>query len=158
MGRQEMLPFRLDAFRMLTTGKRPIEDTAAALTCHGLLTRFPDLRIASIENGADWVIPFLDHLEDIYRRMPQMFDEDPVEAFKRNMYVAPFHEDDIAALVDVLGIDHLLFGSDYPHPEGLAEPCSYVDHLPKDMPQEDVEKIMGKNLARIMRVDAPVPA
>jgi predicted TIM-barrel fold metal-dependent hydrolase len=158
VGRQEMLPFRLDAFRTLTTGKRPIEDTAAALTCHGLLTRFPDLRIASIENGADWVIPFLDHLEDIYRRMPQMFDEDPVEAFKRNMYVAPFHEDDIASLVDVLGIDHLLFGSDYPHPEGLAEPCSYVDHLPKDMPQEDVEKIMGGNLARIMRVDAPVPA
>jgi predicted TIM-barrel fold metal-dependent hydrolase len=158
VGRQEMLPFRLDAFRTLTTGKRPIEDTAAALTCHGLLTRFPDLRIASIENGADWVIPFLDHLEDIYRRMPQMFDEDPVEAFKRNMYVAPFHEDDIASLVDVLGIDHLLFGSDYPHPEGLAEPCSYVDHLPKDMPQEHVEKIMGGNLARIMRVDAPVPA
>ena len=158
VGRQEMLPFRLDAFRMLTTGKRPIEDTAAALTCHGLLTRFPDLRIASIENGADWVIPFLDHLAETYRRMPQMFDEDPVEAFKRNMYVAPFHEDDIAALVDVLGIDHLLFGSDYPHPEGLAEPCSYVDHLPKDMPQEDVEKIMGKNLARIMRVDSPVAA
>jgi predicted TIM-barrel fold metal-dependent hydrolase len=158
VGRQEMLPFRLDAFRTLTTGKRPIEDTAAALTCHGLLTRFPDLRIASIENGADWVIPFLDHLEDIYRRMPQMFDEDPVEAFKRNMYVAPFHEDDIAALVDVLGIDHLLFGSDYPHPEGLAEPCSYVDHLPPDMPREDVEKIMGGNLARIMRVDSPVPA
>jgi predicted TIM-barrel fold metal-dependent hydrolase len=158
VGRQEMLPFRLDPFRFLTTGKRPIEDTAAALTCHGLLTRFPDLRIASIENGADWVIPFLDHLEDTYRRMPQMFDEDPVEAFKRNMYIAPFHEDDIATLVDVLGIDHLLFGSDYPHPEGLAEPCSYADHLPKDMPQEDVEKIMGGNLARIMRVDSPVAA
>jgi predicted TIM-barrel fold metal-dependent hydrolase len=158
VGRQEMLPFRLDAFRMLTSGKRPIEDTAAALTCHGLLTRFPDLRIASIENGADWVIPFLDHLDDTYRKMPQMFDEDPVEAFKRNMYVAPFHEDNIAELVKVLGPDHLLFGSDYPHPEGLAEPCSYADHLPKDMPQDQVEKIMGKNLARIMRVDSPVAA
>jgi predicted TIM-barrel fold metal-dependent hydrolase len=158
VGPQEMLPFRLDAFRMLTTGKRPIEDTAAALTCHGLLTRFPDLRIASIENGADWVIPFLDHLHDTYRKMPQMFEEDPVEAFKRNVYVAPFHEDDIATLVDLLGADHLLFGSDYPHPEGLAEPCSYVDHLPKDMPQDQVEMIMGGNLARIMRVDSPVAA
>jgi predicted TIM-barrel fold metal-dependent hydrolase len=153
-----MLPFRLDAFRMLTTGKRPIEDTAAALTCHGLLTRFPDLRIASIENGADWVMPFLDHLEDTYRKMPQMFDEDPIEAFKRNVYIAPFHEDDIAKLVEVMGIDHLLFGSDYPHPEGLAEPCSYADHLPPGMPREDVEKIMGGNLARIMRVSSPVAA
>jgi predicted TIM-barrel fold metal-dependent hydrolase len=153
-GPQEMLPFRLDAFRTFTMGKRPIEDTAAALTCHGLLTRFPDLRIASIENGADWVIPFLEHLADVHRKMPQMFDEDPVEAFKRNVYVAPFHEDDIAQLVEVLGVDHLLFGSDYPHPEGLAEPCSYADHLPSGMPEEDVAKIMGGNLSRIMRVPA----
>jgi predicted TIM-barrel fold metal-dependent hydrolase len=151
-GPQEMLPFRLDAFRTFTMGKRPIEDTAAALTCHGLLTRFPDLRIASIENGADWVIPFLEHLADVHRKMPQMFEEDPVEAFKRTVYVAPFHEDDIAQLVEVLGIDHLLFGSDYPHPEGLAEPCSYADHLPPGMPEEDVAKIMGGNLSRIMRV------
>jgi predicted TIM-barrel fold metal-dependent hydrolase len=153
-GPQEMLPFRLDAFRTFTMGKRPIEDTAAALTCHGLLTRFPDLRIASIENGADWVIPFLEHLADVHRKMPQMFEEDPVEAFKRNVYVAPFHEDDIAKLVDVLGVDHLLFGSDYPHPEGLAEPCSYADHLPPGMPEDDVAKIMGGNLSRIMRVPA----
>jgi predicted TIM-barrel fold metal-dependent hydrolase len=152
-GPMEMLPFRLDAFRMLTAGKRPIEDTAAALTCHGLLTRFPDLRIASIENGADWVVPFLDHLGDTYRKMPQMFAEDPVEAFKRNIYVAPFHEDDIQQLIDVLGVDHLLFGSDFPHPEGLAEPCSYVDHLPPGLPADDVAKIMGGNLARIMRVE-----
>jgi predicted TIM-barrel fold metal-dependent hydrolase len=45
-----------------------------------------------------------------------------------------------------------LFGSDYPHPEGLAEPCSYADHLPSGMPEEDVAKIMGGNLSRIMRV------
>jgi predicted TIM-barrel fold metal-dependent hydrolase len=157
-GPQEMLPFRLDAFRTFTMGKRPIEDTAAALTCHGLLTRFPDLRIASIENGADWVIPFLEHLADVHRKMPQMFDEDPVEAFKRNVYVAPFHEDDIAQLIGVLGVDHLLFGSDYPHPEGLAEPCSYADHLPPGLPEQDAAKIMGGNLARIMRVDVPAAA
>ena len=35
-----------------------------------------------------------------------------------------------ASIIDVIGADHVLFGSDYPHPEGLAEPCSYVDHLP----------------------------
>ena len=157
-GPQEMLPFRLDAFRTFTMGKRPIEDTAAALTCHGLLTRFPDLRIASIENGADWVIPFLEHLADVHRKMPQMFDEDPVAAFKRNVYVAPFHEDDIAQLIGVLGVDHLLFGSDYPHPEGLAEPCSYADHLPPGLPEQDAAKIMGGNLARIMRVDVPAAA
>ena len=66
--------------------------------------------------------------------MPHAFDEDPVEAFKRNVYVSPFHEDDLGKLVEVMGADHILFGSDYPHPEGLAEPCSYLDHLPPGMP------------------------
>src|SRR5436190_3532955 len=58
-GPSEMLPFRLDAFRMMTGKGRPITDTMTALTCHGLLSRFPDLRILSVENGADWVPPFL---------------------------------------------------------------------------------------------------
>jgi predicted TIM-barrel fold metal-dependent hydrolase len=151
-GPAEMLPFRLDAFRMMSMGKRAIEDTVTAMTCHGLLTRFPDLRIALIENGANWVMPFFEHLEDIYRKMPQAFDESPIEAFKRNIYISPFHEDDLETLIQVLGADHLLFGSDYPHPEGLAEPCSYIDHLPSSISNQDLVKIMGGNLANIMRV------
>jgi predicted TIM-barrel fold metal-dependent hydrolase len=150
-----MLPFRPDPFRMLTMGKRPIEDAMAAFVCHGTFTRIPDLRVASIENGGDWVPGFVEHLEDVRRKMPQAFDEDPVTAFRRNVYVAPFHEDDIAELVDVMGADHLLFGSDYPHPEGLAEPCSYADHLPAGMPDDQVAAVMGGNLGRLMRVDAP---
>ncbi|HUC37850.1 MAG TPA: amidohydrolase family protein [Acidimicrobiales bacterium] len=157
-GPKEMLPFRLDAFRMLTGDKRAIEDACAAMTCHGLLTRFPDLRIALVENGADWVFGFLEHLDEVHRRMPQMFVEHPVDAFKRNIYISPFHEDKLGDLVEELGADHVLFGSDWPHPEGLAEPCSYVDHLPQDMAAETVEKIMGGNLATIMRVDAKVAA
>ena len=152
-GPMEMLPFRPDPFRTLTAGKRPIEDTMAAFVCHGVFTRFPDLRIASIENGGDWVPPFLEHLEDVHRKMPHAFDEDPVAAFKRNVYVSPFHEDDIAQLLELLGVDHVLFGSDYPHPEGLAEPCSYVDHLPAGLADEDVRAVMGGNLARLMRVE-----
>jgi predicted TIM-barrel fold metal-dependent hydrolase len=153
-GPSEMLPFKPDAFRMMTMGKRPAEDTAAAMTCHGLLTRFPDLRIALVENGGDWVPPFLDHLADTYAKMPHAFDEDPVKAFKRNVYVSPFHEDRLDTLIDVMGADHLLFGSDYPHPEGLAEPRSYLDHLPSGLSDVVVAGIMGGNLARIMRVPA----
>jgi predicted TIM-barrel fold metal-dependent hydrolase len=46
----------------------------------------------------------------------------------------------------------VLFGSDYPHPEGLAEPCSYVDQLPPGLRDESVAAIMGGNLAQLMRV------
>ncbi len=157
-GPEEMLPFRLDSFRMMTIKGRPVEDTMAALTCHGVLARFPDLRVASIESGGDWVAPFLDHLADVHHKMPQAFDGDPVEQFRRNVYVSPFHEDNFEVLIDAIGADHLLFGSDYPHPEGLAEPCTFVDRLPAGLPAEDVRNIMGGNLGRIMKVDVPVGA
>ena len=66
-------------------------------------------------------------LEHAYSVAPKGFDEDPVVAFRRNIYVHPFHEEDPIGLVELLGADRVLFGSDYPHPEGLAEPLSFVD-------------------------------
>ena len=157
-GPSEMLPFRLDSFRAMSVGKRPIEDTMAAFVCHGVLARFPDLRVASIEAGGSWVKTFLEHLADTYKKMPHAFDGDPIEQFKRQVYISPFHEDDLGELIELIGADHVLFGSDYPHPEGLAEPTSYVDHLPPGLADEDLAQIMGGNLARIMKVDAPVGA
>jgi predicted TIM-barrel fold metal-dependent hydrolase len=153
-GPEEMLPFRLDPFRYMTMGKRWMEDSMAAFVCHGVFSRFPDLRVASIENGSEWVVPFLHHLEGVYRKMPQGFDEDPVAAFTRNVYVSPFHEDDIGALIQAIGADHVLFGSDFPHPEGLAEPRSYVDHLPDGLDDLRVANILGGNLSGLMRVRA----
>ena len=87
--------------------------------------------------------------------MPQDFLEDPIEVFKRNVYVSPFWEEDLGALAELIGVDHVLFGSDYPHPEGLADPVSYVDEL-AGLPDETVRKIMGGNLARLMNVEDAV--
>jgi predicted TIM-barrel fold metal-dependent hydrolase len=157
-GPSEMLPFRLDAFRMMSMGKRAVEDTMSAFCCHGVFARFPDLRVANIESGGDWVAPFVDHLAHIHRQMPHAFDGDPVEQFKSNVWISPFHEDDLSRLIETVGVDHVLFGSDYPHPEGLAEPTSYVEHLPPDLADEDVQKIMGGNLAHIMKVEETVGA
>lgn len=155
-GPLEMLPFKPDPFRAMSMQKRPIEDSMAAAVCHGLLTRFPDLKIAAIENGGSWVPHFLENLADTYKKMPQAFDENPIAAFKRNVFVSPFFEDDIPALIHELGAGHVLFGSDYPHPEGLAEPCSYVDHLPRDLSAADIRKIMGGNLGRLMGFESGV--
>ena len=63
------------------------------------------------------------NLADVYKKMPQDFPEDPVEVFKRNIYISPFREEDLGALAELIGADHVLFGSDYPHPEGLADPA-----------------------------------
>ena len=154
----EFTPFRPTAFRAVVTGKRPIEDAMAALVCHGALARFPDLKILSVENGGDWVKRLFYGLRDAYKKMPQEFANDPIEDFRRSVWVSPFHEDDIQGLIDEIGVDHVLFGSDYPHPEGLADPCHYPDYLPTSLTQDEVAKIMGGNLAGAMnvKVDATV--
>jgi predicted TIM-barrel fold metal-dependent hydrolase len=150
----EMLPFQPQAFRMLSQW-RPVEDAVSALICHGALSRFPELKVAVIENGSSWVEPLIRVLADTYKKMPQDFPEDPVEVFKRNIYISPFWEEDLVALADLVGADHVLFGSDYPHPEGLADPASYVSEL-EGAPEETVRKIMGANLARLMNVEDKV--
>ncbi|OAA26848.1 Amidohydrolase [Frankia sp. EI5c] len=154
----EMLPFQPNTFRMLQSW-RPIEDAVSALVCHGALSRFPRLKIAIIENGMSWVAPLLSAMKALYKKMPQDFLENPVEVVKRNIYVSPFWEDDLGELAQLLGEDHVLFGSDYPHPEGLASPVSYLDDL-AHLPEELVRKIMGGNLAQLMGVEAglSVPA
>ena len=50
----------------------------------------------------------------------------------------------------LIGPDGVLFRSDYPHPEGLAEPTSYVDQL-AELPHDDIARIMGGNLLRLYR-------
>ena len=151
---QEMLPFQPQAFRMLHAW-RPVEDAVSALICHGALSRFPQLKVAVVENGSSWTAPLLDNLADVYKKMPQDFPEDPIEVFKRNIHISPFWEEDLGALARLIGEDRVLFGSDYPHPEGLAEPATYVDEL-KGVPDETVRKIMGGNLARLLNVEYKV--
>lgn len=147
----EMLPFQPQAFRMLAAW-RPVEDSVSALICHGALSRFPELKLAVVENGSSWVAPLLGSLADVYKKMPQDFIEDPVTVFKRQVHISPFWEEDLGALAELVGVDRVLFGSDYPHPEGLADPASYVDEL-EGLPEESIRKIMGGNLARLVGVE-----
>ncbi|OHV22665.1 amidohydrolase [Parafrankia soli] len=149
----EMLPFKPSAFRMLQAW-RPVEDAVAALVCHGALSRFPRLKIAVVENGSSWVAPLLLSIRDLYKKLPQDFAEDPIEVIKRNINISPFWEEDLGALAELIGEDRVLFGSDYPHPEGLASPLTYLDEL-KHLPEATTRKIMGGNLARLMNISVP---
>ncbi len=83
--------------------------------------------------------------------MPNQFAEDPVAVFRRNFHVNPFWEDDVNGLINVIGADHILFGSDYPHPEGLAEPRDYIDFLDGEHVSADQQQlILGANAERLL--------
>ena len=151
----EFLPFgkKESGFAaLLRQDYRGIKDTVASIVGHGLATRFPDIRFMPVENGSAWVKPLITSMEKVYARSPEIFDEDPVVALKRNVFIHPFFEEDIYGVVDAVGPDNVVFGSDYPHPEGLYDPVTWVDEI-DELAKEDQAKIMGGNLATLMGID-----
>jgi hypothetical protein len=105
-----------------------------------------------VEFQAEWIRPFLHRIQAAYESAPVLFDEDPFEVFKRNIYVHIFHEPNPQGLLDMgLPADRLMFGSDFPHPEGIADPLAYSDVVESLQP-EDQELIMGGTLAKAMKV------
>jgi predicted TIM-barrel fold metal-dependent hydrolase len=152
---KELTPFRSvgsPAFRRMANENVPMVDAIASIIGHGLATRFPKLKFAPIEIRP-FAVQFLERVQRIYEEAPAIFEEDPIEVFKRNIFVHSFQDREPQKLVDVIGIDNVMFGSDFPHQEGMNDPLAYVDFL-KDMSLEDQAKIMGGNLARIMKVGA----
>lgn len=152
----EYLPFQAgrSAFtELVNLDSRTITDVLSSVIGHGLVSRFPKLRILPVENGSAWVRPLIRKLEKLYGRSPELFPEDPIEAFKRCIWVHPFHEEDTVGLTELIGVDNVCFGSDYPHPEGMYDPITFVDEL-EGLPRDDQAKIMGGNLAKILKVAA----
>ncbi|GAA2444037.1 amidohydrolase family protein [Actinomadura vinacea] len=120
--------FRANAFRGLVSADA-LQDTIGSHLALGLFHRFPNLRVASIEVGSAWVFHLFEKLTKAYGQIPHLFPEDPRETFKRHIWVSPFYEDELAGLLRLVGAEHILMGSDYPHVEGLAEPASYIKDL-----------------------------
>ncbi|MBY0401250.1 amidohydrolase, partial [Myxococcota bacterium] len=120
------------AFQRAVLWERPIMDTLAALVLHNLFGRFPGLQAMSVENGSAWV-PYLLRVMDKAEKTGQYgqwlggrITDRPSAIFRRHVSVAPFDDDDIRSLIDAIGADRVLFGSDYPHPEGVANPWDFL--------------------------------
>jgi predicted TIM-barrel fold metal-dependent hydrolase len=142
---------------------RPITDTLAALVFHNLFGRFPRLRIVSIENGSLWVEPLLRDLDLAWRFVAGREDDaawlggridgPPSAILRRHLYVAPYltpgYDASIPSLVDVLGAEHVVFGSDWPHGEGRATPLDYdADFAPLDASTR--HQVMATNTASLL--------
>lgn len=146
----EYLPFERNAFSiMLEPLARPIMDSLAALICHGVPDRHPNLRIACVENGAEWVEPLLRRFDQAYGSLPIDFKRHPRDTFHKHIFVAPFYEDDMRAIAKAMPVERILFGSDFPHPEGLAEPLDYIKEF-AGFKDEDIKKIFHSNLKGLL--------
>jgi predicted TIM-barrel fold metal-dependent hydrolase len=148
-GDRPMEAFRGHAFGSVTQADRAIYDTLAALVVHGVFQRHPNVRVCSIENGSEWMRPLLRKLRKCQGQFPQLFGEPVDETVRRHVFVAPYYEDDLHELAEAIGIDNILFGSDWPHAEGLAEPTSFAAEL-AGFSADEVRRIMRENPWRLV--------
>ena len=141
--------------RGVVTKARAVSDFYAAALCHKVFERFPTLRLASVENGASWIPELLHRLDDAANRNPGFFAEHPVEVFRRQVWVTPFWEDDVSGLVDHVGVDRLLLGSDWPHAEGTRVPAEFITETLAGLDAATIERISTNNALELLGVSMP---
>jgi predicted TIM-barrel fold metal-dependent hydrolase len=140
------------AFVRLSSEKDNLVDAMASIIGHGLASRFPRLRFLPVEYSSRWIRPFYNRLLRANDEAAVLFDENPVDVFDRNVWVHAFHEPDPKGLIDLgIPVDHIMFGSDFPHPEGMEDPLAYSEVV-ADLALEDQVLIMGGSLEKAMKV------
>lgn len=138
-----------DALGGVISEGRAIHDTIASLVVHGVFARHPALKVASIENGSDWVSLVVKHLKKKANQAPWAFSEDPLETLRRHVWTTPYLEEDLGALADLLGADRILFGSDWPHGEGTAHPLDFAKEL-SGFDEATSQRIMHDNVVELL--------
>ena len=127
----------------------------------GVFERYPDLRVGSIEMELSWVPHFLDRLDYNYTQRPPTgdwytFKEDmlPSDYFHRNVFLS-FQDDALGVRDrDIVGVDNMCWGSDYPHPEStFPKSMEVLEEILTGCTYEEKTKIAGGNMARIYHLN-----
>jgi len=147
-----------DAFQwMMYWGDRPAMELTAGLILGNFFGRFPKIKVCLSEMGTVWV-PYtmrkMDHAflmgrtikwsesGRLYRR--------PSEIFREHFVVAPYPEENVQRVVAEVGIEPIVFGSDFPHGEGLAFPDQYVGAQLASFTEDEQRRIMRDNLENFL--------
>jgi predicted TIM-barrel fold metal-dependent hydrolase len=153
-GQDRFEPFRgIEPLTKLVVSDRPIHDTIGSLVVHGVFDRHPGLRVASIENGSDWVHTLVKRLHKQANQTPWVFADDPLDTIREHVWITPYYEEDMRKLADLIGVERMLFGSDWPHGEGLARPVDFVKEL-HDFSDAEIRTVMRHNSLDLLGVEA----
>ena len=150
---------QFDAFQwMMYWGDRPAMEFTAGTILHNLFGRFPNVKVCLSEQGTVW-LPYTlrkaDHAFLMGRKAKWgTLTGRPSEIFKEHFVVAPFPEENVRRVVDEVGIGPIVFGSDFPHGEGLAWPRQYVPNQLGDFNAVETRQIMRGNLANFLGLAA----
>src|SRR5204862_4126154 len=129
---------------------------------HNFFGRFPRIKVLLSEQGTVW-LPYTlrkaDHAFLMGRKAKWAdnvrLDRRPSEIFRQHFVIPPFPEENVQRVVAEVGVEPIVFGSDFPHGEGLAFPGQYAAAQLGGLPDDQVRAIMRDNLDRFLH---PTPA
>jgi predicted TIM-barrel fold metal-dependent hydrolase len=140
-----------DILSRIIVADRAIHDAIAAMIVHGVFKRHPTLKVASVENGSNWIQLLVKRLRKQRNQTPWGFVEDPLDTLRRHVWVTPYCEENLEALAELIGDDRILFGSDWPHGEGLAHPLEFEEVL-TTFDEAAKQRIMRENCLELLGI------
>ncbi|MGE0540677.1 MAG: amidohydrolase family protein [Dehalococcoidia bacterium] len=138
-------------------------DVVADVCYSGILRRYPNLKIVSVESGIGWVPFLLEAMDHQWREnavnKERPDDLLPSEYFRRQVYTCFWFEQIAPSrLLDVIGVDHVLFETDFPHPTSLYPATTVREHIATcfgEQPEWMRRKVLFENAAALYKVPLP---
>ncbi|MGZ4798114.1 MAG: amidohydrolase family protein [Acidimicrobiia bacterium] len=128
------------------------------IICSGMLDRFPELKIVSVESGTGWIPFILEALDyEMSENAPQAkaaLSLSPSEYFKRQIYATTwFERANLATLIASVGEDNIMFETDFPHPTCLyPNPLGTAERNMQELTPAVQRKILGENAAQLYKL------
>jgi predicted TIM-barrel fold metal-dependent hydrolase len=145
--------------------KRPL----LFLLLSGVFERFPRLKFVMTEAGCAWLPPLLERLDDTLQRVrdtgrvgelrfkpEQTLPRSATDYFRRSVWLGVSFPKlaDAEAAQQTLGIDKIMWGSDYPHDEGTFPYTTLaLRQVFHDWPEADLRKVLAENAAGLYGFD-----
>ncbi|MFM5894477.1 MAG: amidohydrolase family protein [Novosphingobium sp.] len=123
-----------------------------AMIYDGVFERHPALRAISMEQGCIWLpgwLKMLDFTANVFKRL-RSFSEMPSETARRHIKVAPFAGEPVGWVIEQVGPEMLVYASDYPHPEGSADPIGKFEETMTGCDQATLDAFYFGNMAAVM--------
>lgn len=143
-------------FGFALTAVGQIVPTVTSMVLDGVFDRIPELQVVCVEAGCGWAAHLMDRLDEKYATVGTLFPQLellPSDYLRRNVfYVAEPAERTIGPMLDLVGEDRILWGSDFPHIDSTMQAPDEIRASLAALPVERRAAVLGGNAARLFGV------
>lgn len=151
---------RLFAFALGATMQ--VIPAVSSMVTDGLFDLFPRLKVLCVEAGAGWAAYLMDRLDAKYRHFGfgnRLELGRPSDYFRRNLwFCAEPEERTIGAMLDLVGDERILWGSDFPHVDSCMEAPSQIRASVAGLSEGRRRAVLGGNARRLFGLGAVAPS